>query len=151
MVRCRIVNTRIMSRMPRIQMPDDYYEQTPDANVHATEAVMNTLRTADLLFDRIASSFDPSASAPQAASCSGCPDNSWADVAIGPERAALARRTVTGLLDSLERRGLVRRTPNAEDRRSLLVESRRAAEVLREPRTLIHRHGASLDEALSDG
>ena len=39
--------------MAKIQMPDDFYEQTPDANVLATEAVMNTMRTADLLFDRI--------------------------------------------------------------------------------------------------
>jgi len=34
-------------------MPDDFYEQTPDANVAATEAVMNTIRTADMFFDQI--------------------------------------------------------------------------------------------------
>ena len=39
--------------MAKIQMPDDFYEQTPDANVLATEAVMNTMRTADMLFDQI--------------------------------------------------------------------------------------------------
>ena len=53
MVRRRIVNTRIICRMPKIQMPEDFYDQTPDANVLATEAVMNTIRTADMVFDRI--------------------------------------------------------------------------------------------------
>ena len=42
-----------MSGMAKIEMPDDFYEQTPEGNVLATEAVMNTIRTADLLFDRI--------------------------------------------------------------------------------------------------
>lgn len=38
------------------------------------------------------------------------------------ERRLVTRGTVTGLLDSLERQGLVRRTPHPEDRRSLLIE-----------------------------
>ena len=39
--------------MPKIEMPDDFYDQTPEGNVRATEAVMNTIRTADMVFDRI--------------------------------------------------------------------------------------------------
>ena len=38
------------------------------------------------------------------------------------ERAGVTRATVTGLLDGLEARGVVRRTAHPEDRRSLLVE-----------------------------
>ncbi|MBI4730085.1 MAG: MarR family transcriptional regulator [Acidobacteria bacterium] len=38
------------------------------------------------------------------------------------ERRLVTRGTVTGLLDSLERQGLVRRTPHPEDGRSLLIE-----------------------------
>jgi DNA-binding MarR family transcriptional regulator len=38
------------------------------------------------------------------------------------ERLTVTRGTVTGVLDSLEKRGLVRRTPHPTDRRSLLVE-----------------------------
>ena len=45
--RHRIVNTRIMAPMAKIQMPPDFHEQTPEANVLATEAVMNTIRTAE--------------------------------------------------------------------------------------------------------
>ena len=37
-------------------------------------------------------------------------------------RLIVTRATVTGLLDSLERRGFVHRAPNPADRRSLLVE-----------------------------
>ena len=39
--------------MTKIEMPDDFYDQTPDGNVLATEAVMNTIRTSDLVFDRV--------------------------------------------------------------------------------------------------
>ena len=39
--------------MTKIQMPSDFHDQTPDANVLATEAVMNTIRTADMAFERI--------------------------------------------------------------------------------------------------
>ncbi len=38
------------------------------------------------------------------------------------ERAGVTRATVTGLLDGLEARGVVRRTAHPKDRRSLLVE-----------------------------
>ncbi len=123
MVRNRIVNTRIMSDMARIQMPDDYYDQTPDANVHATEAVMNTLRTADLLFDRIAGLLRPlGVSAAGGLVLGLLRDHGQMSPSALSERLIVTRATVTGLLDSLERRGLVRRTPNADDRRSLLVE-----------------------------
>ena len=38
------------------------------------------------------------------------------------DRLGSARATVTGVLDSLEKRGLVRRLPHPEDRRRLQVE-----------------------------
>ncbi len=38
------------------------------------------------------------------------------------ERRLVTRGTVTGLLDTLERRGLVRRLPHPDDRRMLLIE-----------------------------
>jgi DNA-binding MarR family transcriptional regulator len=48
------------------------------------------------------------------------------------ERLLVTRGTVTGLLDSLEKRGLVRRTPHPQDRRMLLVElTGRARPLLR--------------------
>jgi hypothetical protein len=42
-----------MESMKKIEMPADFYAQTPEANVLATEAVMNTIKTADSpLIDR---------------------------------------------------------------------------------------------------
>jgi DNA-binding MarR family transcriptional regulator len=57
------------------------------------------------------------------------------------QRLVVTRATVTGLLDSLERRGFVRRSANPTDRRSLLVEITPAGlEVIQEVRTTVHRH-----------
>ena len=39
------------------------------------------------------------------------------------ERTLLPSATMTAVLDSLERRGWIRRTPNPDDRRSLLIET----------------------------
>jgi DNA-binding MarR family transcriptional regulator len=39
------------------------------------------------------------------------------------ERVLVTRGTVTGLLDTLEKQGLVRRTPHPRDRRMLLIET----------------------------
>lgn len=38
------------------------------------------------------------------------------------ERAGISRATVTGLLDGLEREGLIRREPDAQDRRALRIQ-----------------------------
>ncbi len=46
------------------------------------------------------------------------------------ERRLVTRGTVTGLIDTLEARGLVRRTPHPEDRRMLLIELTDDAQVL---------------------
>src|SRR3990170_1284640 len=104
-------------------MPDDFYAQTPDANVLATEAAMNTIRTADLLFDRIGRLLRPlNVSAAGALVLGILRDHgSMSPSEIGG-RLIVTRATVTGLLDSLERRGLVKRSTNPADRRSLLVE-----------------------------
>jgi DNA-binding MarR family transcriptional regulator len=42
------------------------------------------------------------------------------------------RATITGLVDGLEEKGLVRRIPNPEDRRSVLAELTEAGQALRE-------------------
>ena len=107
--------------MAKVTLPDDFYEQTPDANARATEAVMNTIRTADLLFDRIGRLLRPLG----VSSAGGLVLGQLRD--HGPmspsdigERLIVTRTTVTGVVDSLERRGYVRREPNPSDRRSSL-------------------------------
>ena len=128
--------------MAKIQMPDDFYDQTPDANVLATEAVMNTIRTADLLFDRIGRLLRPlNVSAAGGLVLGILRDHGPLSPSELGERLIVTRATVTGLLDSLEQRGFVRRSANPADRRSLVVQITPAGlVVLQELRALIHRH-----------
>jgi DNA-binding MarR family transcriptional regulator len=68
------------------------------------------------------------------------------------DRLIVTRATVTGLVDSLERRGLVHRSANPADRRSLLVEITPAGlEVVQQVRTIIHRKETAWMSELSDG
>lgn len=152
MVRHHIVKTRIMMPMPKIQMPDDFYEQTPEGNVLATEAVMNTIRTADMVFDRIGRLLRPlGVSAAGGLVLGILRDRGPMSPSELGDRLIVTRATVTGLLDSLERRGFVRRTANPTDRRSLVVEITSAgATVLQEVRTLIHGHEKAWMAALSE-
>jgi MarR family 2-MHQ and catechol resistance regulon transcriptional repressor len=142
----------MMAPMAKIQMPDDFYQQTPDANVLATEAVMNTMRTADLLFDRIGRLLRPlGVSAAGGLVLGLLRDHGRMSPSELGERLIVTRATVTGLIDSLERRGLVRRTANPVDRRSILVEiTPEGLEVVQTVRTLIHRNERTWMSVLSD-
>src|SRR5512136_1004869 len=138
--------------MTKIRMPDDFYEQTPDANVLATEAVMNTMRTADMLFDRIGKLLRPlGVSAAGGLVLGLLRDRGPMSPSELGDRLIVTRATVTGVVDSLERRGFVRRSPNPADRRSLLVEiTPEGLEVLRDLRTLVHRNEKAWLSAHSD-
>jgi DNA-binding MarR family transcriptional regulator len=138
--------------VPKIQMPPDFYDQTPDANVLATEAVMNTIRTADLLFDRIGRLLRPlNVSAAGGLALGMLRDRGPMSPSELGERLIVTRATVTGLLDSLERRGFVRRTPNPDDRRGLIVEiTPDGLVVIQAVRTLIHRHEKAWLAILTD-
>ena len=133
-------------------MPDDFYEQTPDANVLATEAVMNTIRTADMLFDQIGRLLRPlNVSAAGGLVLGILRDHGSTSPSELGQRLIVTRATVTGLLDSLERRGFVRRSANPADRRSLIVEiTPLGLTVLQRARTIIHRHEKAWLGALSD-
>ncbi len=135
-----------------IRMPDDYYEQTPDGNARATEATMNAIRTADLLFDRIGRLLRPL----DVSAAGGLVLGILRDLgSMSPSelgaRLIVTRATVTGLLDSLERRGFVSRSVNPDDRRGFRVEITPAGlSVLQELRTLVHRHEKAWMGVLSD-
>ena len=133
-------------------MPDDFYEQTPDANVLATEAVMNTIRTADALFDRIGRLLRPlNVSAAGGLVLGILRDHGRMPPSELGERLIVTRATVTGLLDSLERHGFVRRSANPADRRSLLVEITPAGlAAIQQVRTLIHRNEKAWMAGLSE-
>jgi len=138
--------------MAKIRMPDDFYDQTPDANILATEAVMNTMRTADILFDRIGRLLRPlGVSAAGGLVLGVLRDHGRMSPSELGDHLIVTRATVTGLLDSLERRGFVRRTANPADRRSLFVEiTPPGLDVLQALRTLVHRHEKAWMSVLSD-
>jgi DNA-binding MarR family transcriptional regulator len=121
-------------------MPADYYEQTPEANVRATAAVMNTVRTADLLFDRIGRLLRPlNVSAAGGLVLGLLRDHGAMSPSELGDWMIVTRATVTGLLDSLERRGFVERSANPADRRSLIVELTPAGSVvLQQVRERVH-------------
>jgi DNA-binding MarR family transcriptional regulator len=63
----------------------------------------------------------------------------------------VTRATVTGLLDSLERRGYVRRVPHATDRRRLVVElTPEGMATLQQVRTIIHAQETAWMGSFSD-
>lgn len=133
-------------------MPDDFYDQTPDANVLATEAVMNTMRTADMLFDQIGRLLRPLRVSAAGGLVLGIlrDHGSMTPSQLG-ERLIVTRATVTGLLDSLERTGFVRRTANPADRRSLVVEITPVGlTAAQELRTIVHHHEKAWMSTLSD-
>ena len=113
---------------------------------------MNTIRTADLLFDQIGRLLRPlNVSAAGGLVLGILRDRGpMAPSELG-ERLIVTRATVTGLIDSLERRSFVRRSPNPADRRSLLVEITPAGlAVVQELRTLVHRQERDWMSVLSD-
>jgi DNA-binding MarR family transcriptional regulator len=142
----------MLRAMPKVTLADDFYEQTPDASRLATEAVMNTIRTADLLFDRIGQLLRPLGVSSAGGLVLGqLRDHGSLSPSQLGERLIVTRATVTGVVDSLERRGYVRRTPNPSDRRGIIVElTPDGLEVVARVRTLIHRHERDWMAVLSE-
>ena len=107
-----------------VQVAPDFEARYPDASARATECAMSLVFTADLLVKRIARLLQPFDLSP----ASGLVLSIVADAEspLQPHEIAtrliISRATVTGLVDSLERRGYVRRCPHQSDRRMLLVE-----------------------------
>lgn len=133
-------------------MPDDFYDQTPEGNVLATEAVMNTIRTADMLFDQIGRLLRPlNVSAAGGLVLGLLRDHGPMSPSVLSDRLIVTRATVTGVLDSLERRGFVQRSANPSDRRGQIAEITPAGlEVVQELRTLVHGHEKAWAGVLSD-
>lgn len=133
-------------------MPDDFYDQTPEGSALATEAAMNTIRTADLLFDRIGRLLRPlGVSAAGGLVLGLLRDQGPLSPSELGDRLIVTRATVTGLLDSLERPGFVRRMPHPVDRRSLLVEiTPLGLDVVQQVRTIVHRNERTWMSGLSD-
>jgi DNA-binding MarR family transcriptional regulator len=132
-----------MSNQNFVQLPSDFNKRYPGASSKATETAMNLVRTSDLLVKRIADLVQPFDLTPSSGLVLGIladlgeplPPNKIA------ERLIISRASVTSLLDSLERRGYVRRAPHSTDRRMLLIElTDSGRQVAHEFRLLVHKH-----------
>ena len=136
-----------------IQIAPDFEERYPGANPAATEAAMNLVRTADMLVKRIGDLVQPFGLSPSSALALGILVD--ANSPLPPNQIAsrliISRATVTGLLDSLQQRGYVRRLPHSSDRRMLLIEPTESGRrVAHEFRVVVHRRQTEWLAALSE-
>ena len=132
-----------MANQFSVHIAPDFADRYPTSSAKATECAMNLVFTADVLVKRISELVQPFNLTPAsglvlsilADSESPLPPNQIAD------RLIISRATVTGLVDSLEQRGYVRRLPHPSDRRMLLVEptdtGRQIADAFR---PIVHQH-----------
>ena len=132
-----------MANYSQNRITPDFEQLYPGGNAQASECAMNLALTADLLINNISRLLQPFDLTP----ASGLVLSMLADSEepLPPheiaKRLIVSRATITGLVDSLERRGYAQRRPHPTDRRMLLVEitdkGRQAAD---EFRPIVHQH-----------
>jgi DNA-binding MarR family transcriptional regulator len=107
-----------------VRVEADHARRYPGADNLATECVVNLIRTQSLVVAELDPLFrrhrltGPGFNVLMIIEGAGRP---LAPHQIG-DRRLVTRGTVTGLLDTLEKQGLVKRTPHPDDRRMLLIE-----------------------------
>ena len=130
-----------------VAVDDDFEVEFPDARRAATLCATNLLRTANRLLaeiDRRRRTIAPlSATAFEILAIVEGAGEPLPPHVIGA-RLLVTSGTMTSLLDTLERRGLIRRVPHPSDRRMLLID------ITDEARRIVDRmlprvHGASRD------
>ena len=125
----------------------------PDGSASATECAMNLVRTGDLLVARVAAALRHLGVSPAGGLVLGILEDAGEPRPPNyiSERLIVSRATVTGVLDSLEKRGLVRRRPHPDDRRMVLVSLTEAgARTAGEVRRTVHRAEATWMAPLSE-
>ena len=136
-----------------IRVGRDFAAAYPDASASATECAMNLARTGALVLGRVASALQPLDVSPAGGLVLGilkdagrpCPPNYIS------ERLIVSRATVTGVLDTLAKRDLVRREPHPTDRRMVLVHLTRAGSRMADRvRHTVHRGEAEWMGALNE-
>jgi DNA-binding MarR family transcriptional regulator len=142
-----------MSNFIPVKLAPNFEERYSDSSAKATECAMNLVRTADLLEKRITSLLSPFDLSP----ATGLVLSILADskTPLSPNHIAdqliISRASVTSLLDSLEKRGLVKRKPHPSDRRMLLVElSDKGRQVAERFRPIVHQHEKVWMNALNE-
>jgi DNA-binding MarR family transcriptional regulator len=137
-----------------VRVADDFEEEYPGAARLATECYANLVRTGDLLIGlhnrQAKEDYGLSATAKMALAVVEGAGEPLAPSVIA-ERLLITTGSMTSMLDTLERRGLLRRMPHPNDRRKLLVDvTDEAVAVLDEMLPSFHqRERAVINGALS--
>lgn len=142
-----------MANQIPVSISADFEQRYPDSSMAATECAMNLVLTADMLLKRIAELLKPFDLSPASALVLSILADAGAPLPPHEiaERLITSRATVTGLVDSLERRRYVRRTPHLSDRRMLLVElTERGRQVADEYRPIVHKNENLWMQTLSE-
>jgi DNA-binding MarR family transcriptional regulator len=118
---------------PLIRVGSDFEDEYPGASALATECYANVCRAAELLmglhnrYTADAHQLSPSGRQVLAVvEGAGQP----LEPGVIAERLLITTGSVTSLLDSLEKRGLIRRLPHPDDRRKLLIDIEPAAQAI---------------------
>ena len=117
-----------------VRVGEDFTAEFPDGDPLSTEVYATLIRTGSALIgeiDRIvqASSMEINLQISNTLAVIEGADEPLTPSEIS-ERTLVSSATMTSTLDRLERQGLVRRVPNPEDRRSVLVEVTEAGRAL---------------------
>jgi DNA-binding MarR family transcriptional regulator len=125
-----------------IRVSRDFAKEYPDASASATECAMNLARTGDLVLGRVAAALQPLDVSPAGGLALGVLKDAGRPCSPNyiSERLIVSRATVTGVIDTLVKRGLVRREAHPTDRRMVLVHLTKAgARVADRVRQTVHR------------
>lgn len=108
-----------------VRVPDDFADEYPDGDASSTELYASIVRTGEALLGELDRCIQTSLGVKQPVLTA----LAVLDGAGGPltpseiaDRVLVPSATMTATLDALERRRWVRRVPNPDDRRSVLVE-----------------------------
>jgi DNA-binding MarR family transcriptional regulator len=108
-----------------VRVDPDFEDEYPDADASCTEAFATLLVAGKVLAAehdrRIEHTLGVSQSVAQALAVVDGAGRALTPTEIS-ERTLVASATMTAVLDTLERQGWIRRTPNPDDRRSILIE-----------------------------
>jgi DNA-binding MarR family transcriptional regulator len=108
-----------------VRVDRDFADEYPQGDARSTEAFATLVRTGDALWAeldrRIEMTFGISQNGALTLAVIDGSGEALTPSGIS-ERLLISSATMTSTLDSLEQRGLIRRTPNPDDRRSLFIE-----------------------------
>jgi DNA-binding MarR family transcriptional regulator len=136
-----------------IRVSADFATEYPDASASATECAMNLVRAGDLVIGRVAATLQPMEVSPAGGLVLGLLKDAGQPCSPNyiSERLIVSRATVTGVIDTLAKRDLVRREPHPTDRRMVLVHLTKAgSQMANKVRRMVHRAEAEWMTSLSE-